>query len=236
MSRLIKEIPNLFTFGNMVSGSVGIWMAVQGNIQFAAYAMLAGMIFDFFDGFLARKLGVTGEFGKQLDSLADMVTFGILPAFLAMWTIENGNSLGLVEAGDDSGIALFGLLIVPAAGYRLAKFNITEQKSGYFIGLATPITALYFASVAWIQFYGIDSFLSLASKEFMIISVVLAAVLMNSKLRLLALKFDGYGLAENWPKYLLLLIGLGLFVFLNFAAFPGILVTYFLISIINNLK
>lgn len=229
-----KQIPNLFTLGNLLSGCLGIWMAIQGNVDLAAYAMLAGMGFDFFDGFLARKLGVSGEFGKQLDSLADLVTFGVLPAFLAMWTLENGSSFGILAVGHDSGFALFGLILAPAAAFRLAKFNVTEQESGYFFGLATPITALFFASLAWILFNNIDGFLFLTFKESMAVMVLLASYLMNSNIRLLALKFDGYGFKENWPKYLLLVLALVLFVFLNFAAFPIIMVTYFVISLINN--
>ncbi len=234
MNPLKKQIPNLFTLGNLLSGCVGIWMAIEGNIDLAAYAMLAGMGFDFFDGFFARKLGVSGEFGKQLDSLADMVTFGVLPAFLAMWTLENGSSFGIIEPRHDSGFSLLGLILAPAAAFRLARFNVTEQESGYFFGLATPITALFFASLAWILFNSKERFLFLTFNESMTLMVLLASYLMNSNIKLLALKFDGYGLKDNWPKYLLLVLALVLFVFLNFAAFPIIVVTYFVISLIDN--
>jgi CDP-diacylglycerol---serine O-phosphatidyltransferase len=226
-----RQIPNLFTLGNLLSGCFGIWMAVQQQIELSVYFLLLGVVFDFFDGFLARLLGVSSEEGKQLDSLADIVTFGVLPSFQAMWILENGPSLGFIETGGDNFFSLLGMILAPAAALRLAWFNVHGHKFIGFWGLPTPAMALVIGSIAWSLFHLGILHDSLASKEGFLVVLLFFSWIMNSKVKLIALKFKNVHWEGNQGKFLLLGISLVLLLFLNFEAFPGILVTYILISL-----
>ena len=145
ISAIKKQIPNLFTLGNLTCGVLAIIFAFDKKLEMAAWLIVLAAILDFFDGFLARLLGVSGEMGRQLDSLADCVTFGVAPSILlyqfALSTYDLQNSFFKYS---------FVLLAVFSA-YRLAKFNIDTRQSESFIGVPTPITGIMVASWVFIQ-------------------------------------------------------------------------------------
>ena len=137
-------IPNLFTLLNLLSGSVAAIFAVNGNLNWAAGFVFAGIIFDFFDGFLARHLHVESDLGLQLDSLADMVTSGLVPGIVMYKLLEWSNTSGWEFV---VWMPYIGLMVTLASAYRLAKFNISTDQKEYFIGLPTPANALLILSL-----------------------------------------------------------------------------------------
>ena len=144
-----KHIPNIFTLANLFSGTIAVINAVEGHLLIAGLFVLLGIFFDFFDGFFARLLKVPSELGKQLDSLADMVTSGVAPGIILMklleQTIAKGDVIGIdlhLFGYEFEWIALIGLVFTLAAAYRLANFNIDERQTSSFIGLPTPAATL----------------------------------------------------------------------------------------------
>ncbi|MDG2436278.1 MAG: CDP-alcohol phosphatidyltransferase family protein, partial [Polaribacter sp.] len=151
-----KQIPNFITLGNLLSGTVAVIFAVEGDYKMAALFVCIGIIFDFFDGFVARLLKVSGELGKQLDSLADMVTSGVVPGII-MYKLLQDNLIDkpniMNSAVQIFDIPLFGMLLTLAAGFRLAKFNIDTRQTDSFIGLPTPAMSLFVLSLPLITQY-----------------------------------------------------------------------------------
>ncbi len=158
-----QHIPNAITCGNLLSGCIGIVAAFQGNLVLSAYMVGIALVFDFFDGFAARLLHVSGEMGKQLDSLADLVTFGVLPGviiyqLLNRWVMQDAVShfdlLGAIQGKDQAQTAK-GLFLLPYVGFlipvfsalRLAKFNIDTRQAQSFIGVPTPANAMLICSI-----------------------------------------------------------------------------------------
>lgn len=159
MNSLKSQIPNLFTLGNLLSGCFAIVAIAENQLVYASYLVGLAAVLDFFDGFLARLLKVSGELGKQLDSLADMVTFGVVPGYM-MYTLLNDAMLrnwilhnpdGLEYNQPFNYLAFIAFIITLMSGYRLAKFNIDTRQSHSFIGLPTPANALFFCSFPLIQ-------------------------------------------------------------------------------------
>jgi len=143
-----KNIPNLITLGNLLCGVIATWLAIKSQIQYAAFFICLGIVFDFFDGLSARLLKVSSDMGKELDSLADLVTSGIAPAFIALAILQRG-----LDTAGDTGTATICLsylvLLMPLfAAYRLAKFNLDEEQHHSFKGLPTPANALIWVGIA----------------------------------------------------------------------------------------
>ncbi|MDT7831915.1 CDP-alcohol phosphatidyltransferase family protein [Flavobacteriaceae bacterium S356] len=234
---LKKHIPNLFTLGNLFCGTLATMAAVERNYKAAALLVVIGIIFDFFDGFLARILKVQGELGKQLDSLADMVTSGVVPGILMFRfyeeTIQHGDT-DLSAMGILMAFSCF--LLTLAAGYRLAKFNIDTRQSESFIGLPTPAMSLFVISLPIIYEYTTIEFVkNLVFNNYFLISVsIILSVLMNVNIRLFSLKFKKFGFRENIMKYILLFTSLILIITLQYLAVPLIIVLYVLLSILQN--
>ena len=241
-----KHIPNLFTLGNLFCGSMATVYAIRGRFEMAAIFVLIGIILDFFDGFLARMLKVQGELGKQLDSLADMVTSGVAPGMVLfywlekLYPIETTDFLANTQFGEvvvDTGyMKYFAFILILAACYRLAKFNIDTRQAESFIGMPTPAMSLFVLSLPIIYKYSeIPFFDELMNNEYFIIGIILVlSYLMNANLPLLSLKFKTFGVKENLMKYLLILTSVVLLITLKFLAIPLIIVVYILLSIINN--
>ncbi len=157
---LKAAIPNSLTLANLVCGTVGILLAMSGNMFYAAICIGLAAVFDFFDGMAARALGVSGELGKQLDSLADMVTFGVLPGIMLFNFISIGFNdyfVPLTERSSGHLLAEFsGLLYTLAAAIRLGKFNIDNRQADSFIGVPTPAAAIFVAAFPVILSYQYD--------------------------------------------------------------------------------
>ena len=219
---LFKHIPNLLTALNLLTGVLGIINVFEGNYQHTIYFVMIAGIFDFLDGFTAKLLQATSSFGKELDSLADMVTFGVLPAlFLFKWAALTPNNFHW--------LAYSSALIPVFAAFRLAKFNLDSTQSDAFIGLPTPAAALLTVTIvkasfliSWIYFIPVYS--------------LMVSVLMIAPIKMLNFKFKSILWVSNEFRYLTLLvmvIGLALFQ-LDFL--PYMIPTYLISSLLSNLS
>ncbi|MCZ4408544.1 CDP-diacylglycerol--serine O-phosphatidyltransferase [Cryomorphaceae bacterium 1068] len=235
---LKSQIPNLLTLSNLLSGVLSLFFCSQNQPEIAAWLILAGAGFDFFDGLAARALGVSGELGKQLDSLADMVSFGVAPVFLAL---QFNGVFGKELLLNWKALALFIPILMGAfSAYRLGKFNIDTRQATGFIGLPTPANALFWVSIALVGTGGLIELEPLNSgltnfKEstgLIAFASVLLGILMVSEIPLLALKFSGES-GGNKSKIALIAIGLTLFILFGFSSIPIVLLLYFILSLIT---
>mgnify|MGYP000315459542 FL=1 len=240
-----KHIPNLLTLGNLFCGTLAAIFAVINDYEFAAFFVILGIVFDFFDGFAARLLNVSGELGKQLDSLADMVTSGVVPGIIMFSLLSPNNNFGLNVEGTNfmiwgslkfAPIQLIGLILTLGACYRLAKFNIDTRQSDSFIGLPTPAMSLFVISLPLIQQYSTIEFAQnlITNNYFLVIITLLLTYLMNAELPLFSLKFKDYSVKNNVIKYLFLVVSLLMIVFLHYISIPLIISLYVVLSVISN--
>lgn len=239
-----KHIPNLLTLGNLLCGTIAILFAVKGDFVATALLVVIGVGLDFFDGFVARLLNVQGELGKQLDSLADVITSGVVPGIVMLQLLVDAIDIDAVGyfgvdkyGATGSNLPYLGLLLTLGAAYRLAKFNIDERQTDSFIGLPTPAMSLFVISLPLIvEFSSQPFFVDLVvNKWFLIIATILLTILMNAELALFSLKFKNYVFKNNSIKYLFLIISIILLVVLEFVAVPIIILLYVVLSIINNM-
>ncbi|RNC86901.1 MAG: phosphatidylserine synthase [Winogradskyella sp.] len=241
-----RHIPNLFTALNLFSGCIAILFAVQNQFVGAALFVFLGIFFDFFDGFLARKLKVQSQLGVQLDSLADMVTSGVVPGLVMYGLIQDalgGQGAFVVDDGwnatvgwvgvEITPLALVGFLITIASAYRLAKFNIDEDQQSYFKGLPVPANTILILSLPLILHFQYSITVSnlLGNIWFLIGLTVVSCILLNSKVKLFALKFSTWDFKPNAVRYLFLLASILLLVFFKFVAIPIIIIGYILVSL-----
>jgi len=224
-----RNIPNLITLGNLTCGLLSIVLAFEGKLAIAGAFIFYGAILDFFDGFSAGLLNVNSELGKQLDSMADMVTFGVAPGIIMYHliglTIEE--KLGISY---ELTIALIAFLIPIFSAIRLAKFNIDTRQTSSFIGLPTPAAAIYIASLPVIG----TNF----SLELLIISTIILSLLLVAELPLFSLKIskrENMKSQLNIIRILFLISSIILLFVLQFASIPFIVILYIFLSIINNL-
>lgn len=240
-----RHIPNLLTLGNLLCGSIATIFAVKGDFVGAAILVFTGIVFDFFDGFAARMLNVQGELGKQLDSLADMVTSGVVPGIVMLQllisalNVDAASYFGIDMYGAiGSNLPYIGLFLTLGACYRLAKFNIDTRQSDSFIGLPTPAMTLFVIFLPIIAEYSNQLFFIdlIKNQYFLIVITLLLTFLMNAEIPLFALKFKTFGLKENALKYIFLLLAIILLVVLKFVAVPLVIILYVGLSVFNNLK
>jgi CDP-diacylglycerol--serine O-phosphatidyltransferase len=238
-----RMIPNALTMGNLFCGCMAVVMAVQDHLDVAALFVVVGIVFDFFDGFAARMLKVTGPLGKQLDSLADMVTSGLVPGIVMYQLLHDSIIMNFPEHQSSATslltkITFFGFIITLASAYRLAKFNIDTRQSNSFIGLPTPANTLFIVSLPLIlQFQGTPLLTSIILNQwFLIVLTLLSAFLLNANIPLFALKFRCFGFKENALRYCFLMTAIVLMLALKFIAIPVIVVLYILLSLVNNVK
>lgn len=224
-----KHIPNAITCLNLLSGCVGVTMAFSNNLTYAAYAIIIAALFDFADGLSARALSVYSIMGKELDSLADMVSFGFLPAsivyqlFLAAPQID-----GLSQYFNYSAffIAIFSAM-------RLAKFNIDARQTDYFIGVPTPANSLLIASLPFIIEKGGFWTAYILNPFFLFVFSLGSSFMLVMELPMLSLKFKNIYFQDNVFRYILLITGLLLLVLLKFSAVPLIIFLYIILSIVQ---
>jgi len=248
--KLKKYIPNLLTLLNLLSGTIGVYFAVKEELVIAAGFVFLGIFFDFFDGFAARMLKVQGELGKQLDSLADVVTSGVVPGIvlfqLISKSVENVTWENAVKSVLKIGnehyftssffISLIGLLVTMGAAYRLAKFNIDERQTSSFIGLPTPAAALVVLSLPLILAYSGNELVSniIQNVWFLIGLSILLCYLMNAEIPLFSLKFKDYSWKKNKIKYVFVILTAILSALFQFIAIPLVILLYVLMSTIEN--
>lgn len=219
-----KHIPNLLTLANLLSGCIGISFVAQGHIAWACYFVWIAAFFDFFDGFAARALKVASPIGKELDSLADMVTFGVLPAYMVFqW---------LLQLDHQTWLPYVAFLLAAFSALRLANFNIDERQSSGFIGVPTPAMALFFTGLPLLSIEH-SLFSDVLNNEWILIGLVLAfSYLMVAEIAMIALKFKQFGWRENWEKYLVLIAAVVFILFFQISALPFIILFYIILSLI----
>ncbi len=244
-----RHIPNLITLLNVFCGCIATVFAVLNQLELAAIFVFLGIFFDFFDGLAARVLNVKSELGLQLDSLADVITSGLVPG-IVMFQLLGMSMTGGWNAGDlighdrsEYGLAillnplpLLGFLITLASAYRLAKFNIDENQTSSFIGLPTPANALLILSLPLILLYQNNDVLNgiILNQWFLIGVTLLSTYVLNAKIELFALKFENWGFKDNALRYIFIIISLVLLITLQFLAVPLIIVFYVLSSVVAN--
>lgn len=234
--RLVNQIPNYITLANLFAGTVAAIFAVEGDFKTAAIFVLIGIIFDFFDGFIARLLNVSGELGKQLDSLADMVTSGVVPGIIMLKLIQSNlvveNSLEM-KTYQILDVPLIGLILTLAACYRLASFNLDTRQTDSFIGLPTPAMCLFVISLPLIRIHSEVEFVNdlISNNYFLIALTGVLSFLMNADLHLFSLKFKEYSLKNNYIKYIFIIASVLLIFTLNFLAIPLIILLYIFLSV-----
>lgn len=223
-------------------------MVTEDVVWAIAGLMGAAMIFDFADGLVARALKVASPIGKELDSLADVVTFGVLPGLLVFFMMANWGTHGAVsESGWHTTIyepwvfyCFIGALLIPLlSAYRLAKFNVDERQGNVFYGIATPMNAFFWLSIfLYFNFDLGDSSPEWVIQMFTPVGLAIAAAVMSILLvvdiPLMAMKFKSYGFKENAAKYIFLLSAVVLLVIFFYKAVPLILILYFIFSFIDN--
>lgn len=196
---MLSWIPNFITLSNLLSGCLGLIFLHLGNIHFAGWMLLCGVFFDFFDGMVARSLKVSSELGKQLDSLADLVSFGVLPSMIMF---------DLISKSTDSIVLPYcSLLIAALSALRLAIFNISTEQSNKFIGIPTTAYGVFISSLAIV--FGQTKFLFLQNIlecTNCLICIVLLSFLLVSKIPFMAFKFKNLSVKNNWPRFLMMTI------------------------------
>lgn len=226
-----------------MAGVLAVLFAATDHLIEAAFLVLLGIFFDFFDGLAARLLKVESGIGIQLDSLADVVTSGVAPGIVMLQLLrrttgdwEHHSLLESIKAIEL--LPFIGLILPLAAAYRLAKFNIDTRQTTSFVGLPTPAMALYVVSLPLIIAYGGQD-LAIAlidNKYFLIISTIALAILMNSNLPLFALKFKGFSFDKNLTEIIFLVLAVILLTVLKFVAIPVIIMLYILFSLFKKEK
>ena len=249
----MKQIPNLFTLLNLFLGVTAIIFILQTGqaivflndqgygvvdlpekITWGSILIFCAAVVDFLDGFLARLFKATSPMGKQLDSLSDVVSFGVAPALIVYQLLRI--SYAQEENGLDTSIAFLlpALIIACAAAWRLAKFNLDESQQFSFKGLPTPAAGLFIASLPLILSSPSDAFNItdyVINKWVLYLVMFLISFLMVSNLPLMSFKFKDFSLKNNFPKYLLLVIGIVSAILLKWIAVPILLVAYVIVSL-----
>ena len=213
---MIKQIPNLFTSLNLITGCVGIYSVLTGGATETLYFILIAAFFDVLDGLLARLLKAKSDFGGQLDSLADLISFGVLPSFYI---------LGLLKASGD--FYWIAMLIALFSAYRLAKFNIDDSQTDSFLGLPVPANAIMLTSLFLAPF-------ELTHLSLMVL-VIVSCFLLVAPVRLLALKFSSLGWRGNEARWILIFGVLALFIALGLSSIPFLVPFYILLSVISSM-
>ncbi|GGG52868.1 CDP-alcohol phosphatidyltransferase family protein [Bizionia arctica] len=243
-----KQIPNIVTLLNLFSGCIAVLFAVNNHFVAAAAFVALGVFFDFFDGLLARKLNVQSPLGIQLDSLADMVTSGLVPGIIMFkLLVLASDSSDLISFSSDWNsvmhwqefqfvpIAFIGFFITMASAYRLAKFNIDEDQQSYFKGLPTPANTLLIISLPLIMEFQNNDLINaiILNSWFLVILTLVSSYLLVSPFKLFALKFKDWGFKNNAIRYIFIILCIVLLTVLQFAAIPVIILVYILLSLVN---
>ena len=237
-----KHIPNTITLFNLASGLLAIIAIFKGYYDEAFLFVCLGIFFDFWDGFFARKFKVSGELGLQLDSLADVVTSGVVPGLMIFKLLQDiqEDDTSIYYLTEDfyymGFVPYLGFIITLASAYRLAKFNIDTRQSDSFIGLPTPANALFIMSIPMIQFDGTHEWLvnALFNPFVLIIISFVSAYMLNAEIPLFSLKIKDFSWDKNKLQVFFLAIAATLLLFLGFTALPIIILLYVVISVVNN--
>jgi CDP-diacylglycerol--serine O-phosphatidyltransferase len=240
-----KHIPNIITSLNLMSGLVSITMIFEHNFIMAGFFIFMAAVFDYLDGMAARLLDARSELGKQLDSLADVVSFGVAPGLMIFQMISL-NCLGSCNILERLHIAPYFALLIPLGGaLRLARFNIDLRQEEHFIGLPIPANGLFFASIPLVIYLQPNLF-SLIPLDFMTgffsntrilaMLAVFFSYLMISDFQMFSMKFKTMGWKGNEARYIFLVLSLLLVILFSLSAIPLIILAYLVLSIVFQKK
>lgn len=237
-----QHIPNAITLLNLSSGLLAIIAIFKGYYDEAFLFVCLGIFFDFWDGFFARKFKVSGELGLQLDSLADVITSGVVPGLMMFKLLldiqeDDSSKYYLTEDFYYMGfVPYLGFIITLASAYRLAKFNIDTRQTDSFIGLPTPANALFIMSIPMIQFDGTHEWLVNALfNPFVLLGIsFVSAFMLNAEIPLFSLKIKEFSLEKNKLQFFFLALSFVLLLVLGFSALPLIILSYVALSVFNN--
>jgi CDP-diacylglycerol--serine O-phosphatidyltransferase len=227
MNEIKQQIPNMLTSANLVLGCLAIISALDGHLYQAGYFIIAAGVLDFFDGFVARALHAQSEMGKQLDSLADVVSFGVAPGMI--FFIFSGTCLG----NEGFCITPYISFIIPVfSALRLAKFNLDTRQTNQFIGLPTPANAFLILSIPFAS----DNYLhDLLQHEFFLkLFPSLSAYLLTSELPLIALKFKNFSVKDNLHAYVLIVVSIARVLLFQISGIGLSIIAYILISMLKH--
>jgi len=222
------HIPNTLTVSNLLCGCIGIVMAFSGKLDYAAYLIWVAAIFDFLDGFAARLLNVKSAIGKELDSLADMVSFGVLPSVIMYVLID--------QRMENTFLPFLAFSIAAFSALRLAKFNIDENQTDSFIGLPTPANAFFISAIPFVlddNFLGANDILGGPG---LIVICIILSILLVSNIPLFSLKFKDFSWQNNAIRYIFAAVSGILLIAMNVFAIPLIILVYLVLSIGSNLR
>jgi CDP-diacylglycerol--serine O-phosphatidyltransferase len=236
-----KQIPNTITLLNLISGSIAIVFAVEGQLEMAAWMIGVAAVFDFFDGFAARMLKVSSEVGKELDSLADVISFGLAPGMILFSMLSNTDTCPEFIIGGRNIVPFTAFLIPAFSAYRLAKFNLDTRQTDSFIGLPTPANALLIASFPLIinqesNLLGMDMtfFTNVINHTgFLIPFIFLFSWLLIAEIPLMSLKFKTFKWNDNKIRFMFLISCFVLFVIFFYLAVPLIILLYLVLSFVQ---
>ena len=218
-----RHLPNFLTCCNLLCGCFGIVFVLEGREIPAAYFVWLAGVFDFFDGFAARMLKVTSSIGKELDSLADVVSFGVLPA-LVMYRM-------LMSASDSSALPYIAFSIAIFSALRLAIFNVDETQRDSFRGLNTPANTIFITSLPLL--YN-DVGRWLYHPAMLVGITIVFSLLLVSRIEFFAFKFKNFGWADNKIRFIFLMMSVVLLIVFRFAGIPLAIILYIFLSLLNN--
>jgi CDP-diacylglycerol---serine O-phosphatidyltransferase len=228
-NKIAQQVPNLFTLLNLLCGCLSITYAFKGSLEASAIFIFVGALFDFADGLAARILKAYSDTGKQLDSLADLVSFGLAPGVILFVLLENtGSNIWTTSIA----LSFLPFLVTLSSAVRLAKFNVDERQTRMFIGLPTPASAMFIGSLVFLVNDKDLFFSELVNNVYFILSVVfLLSYLLNSRIPLFSLKISSMKWKENRIQYIFIFFSTVLLIFLSFKAIALIIILYVILSL-----
>ncbi len=240
MRQLLKNIPNVITSLNLISGSFAVIFAIDGHLVWAGIFICCAALFDFLDGLAARMLNASSETGKQLDSLADLISFGLAPAailftLLEFSLFEINRPVYEISARWDQWLILFSALLMPVFGaVRLARFNVDQSDEPFFRGLPIPANGLFWASMGLMLEVPRhqEIFLLLFSTRNLLLLGIFTSGMMVISLPMFSLKLKNFSLNENWYRYLFLFIVILLFTFFSVYGLAMAILAYIFLNIL----
>ena len=229
---MIKHIPNALTLLNVFCGSCALVSIQNGRYTEGCVFLSVALVADFFDGFIARLLNVKSDMGRELDSLADMVSFGVVPGFILYKLIKTSD---LASSLQQSYLPLIAFVVTAFSCYRLAKFNLDTRQTTDFIGLATPANTLFFIGLLLIkqnELEGLDTVVS--NKAFLYTLIPLSSYLLVSEISMFSFKFKGFGWVGNEIRFIFAAIAIALLILMREAAISLLVVIYVSINVVFN--
>lgn len=228
-----KHIPNAITCCNLISGCISILFACHDHILWASAMIFLASVFDFLDGFMARMLNAKSPVGGELDSLSDVVSFGVAPSFIVAWFLSRMDIAWLIH--DVKVFPMLSFILAAFAAIRLAKFNIDTRQTSSFLGLPVPTVGLFIASLPFLVFnIGCDTLVykTVMNPYFFLAVIAIFSWLMVSEVPFFSLKIKNLRFRDNMLRYFVVIFAIVAIIILKLAALPFVFLFYILLSVI----